>query len=86
MPVTSVTPVDGQLAFTEGVHIGYRAWLRSGATPAYEFGFGLQYTDFELSGIETSSTDAGLDVAITVTNVGERAGGQGSGAGLPEPR
>jgi len=76
VPVTSVTPVDGQLAFTEGVHIGYRAWLRSGVTPAYEFGFGLGYTTFELSELAVSDADSGIDVSVTVTNTGDRAGKQ----------
>jgi len=76
VPVTSVTPVDGQLAFTEGVHIGYRAWLRSGVTPAYEFGFGLGYTTFELSELAVSDADSGVDVSVTVTNTGDRAGKQ----------
>jgi len=76
VPVTSVTPVDGQLAFTEGVHIGYRAWLRSGVTPAYEFGFGLGYTTFELSELAVSDANSGIDVSVTITNTGDRAGKQ----------
>ena len=32
-PVLSTTPVDGALAYTEGIHIGYRAWLRHDAAP-----------------------------------------------------
>ena len=28
VPVLSTTPVDGALAYTEGIHIGYRAWLK----------------------------------------------------------
>lgn len=32
-PVTEVTPVDGEVPYTEGLFIGYRAWEKSGATP-----------------------------------------------------
>ena len=41
VPVLSTTPVDGALPYSEGIHIGYRAWLRHDAAPAYWFGHGL---------------------------------------------
>ena len=41
----STTPVDGALDYAEGIHIGYRAWLRQEAAPAYWFGSGQGYTD-----------------------------------------
>ncbi|MET4639520.1 glycoside hydrolase family 3 C-terminal domain-containing protein [Mycetocola sp. 2940] len=78
VPVSSVTPVDGQLVYSEGVHIGYRAWLRSGVAPAYEFGFGLGYTHFALSELGVSESgrpqEGSVDVSVTVTNTGERSG------------
>ena len=43
----NVTPVDGVVRYDEGIHIGYRAWLKSGAEPAYEFGYGLGYTTWD---------------------------------------
>jgi beta-glucosidase len=81
VPVLDVTPKDGVLRYDEGIHIGYRAWLKAGATPAYEFGFGLGYTSWELSALETTSTisaSANSDVAVTLTatNTGDRAGKQ----------
>jgi beta-glucosidase len=76
VPVSSVTPVDGDLVFGEGIHIGYRAWLRSGATPAYEFGFGLGYTGFALGELEVAVSESGVDVSVAVTNTGDRAGKQ----------
>jgi beta-glucosidase len=81
VPVLDVTPKDGVLRYDEGIHIGYRAWLKAGATPAYEFGFGLGYTSWELSALETASTisaSANSDVAVTLTatNTGDRAGKQ----------
>ncbi|MFJ2837869.1 glycoside hydrolase family 3 protein [Nocardia sp. NPDC087230] len=72
VPVLNTTPVNGVLDYTEGIHIGYRAWLRAGTEPAYPFGHGLGYT--------TWSTDdlvvAGRTVSITVTNTGDRDGKQ----------
>jgi beta-glucosidase len=77
VPVLETLPDDGVLAYDEGIHIGYRAWLRSEAEPAYEFGFGLGYTEFELGSISApTSAAAGVDfeVDVEVTNIGARAG------------
>lgn len=76
VPVSEVTPTDGHLAYTEGVHIGYRAWLKSGATPAYPFGHGLGYTAWEVSGLEVTRPAADGSVVLTVQarNTGDRAG------------
>ncbi|MFE6891706.1 beta-glucosidase [Streptomyces sp. NPDC057694] len=75
-PVTDVTPADGELAYTEGVFIGYRAWDRSGATPAYPFGHGLGYTDWSYESLDVEGAD-GADattVTVRVRNTGERPG------------
>ncbi|WP_280270113.1 beta-glucosidase family protein [Nocardia wallacei] len=72
VPVLNTTPDDGTLTYAEGVHIGYRAWLRAGVEPAYPFGHGLGYTTWELRNLDVS----GRTVTVTVTNIGERAGKQ----------
>jgi len=72
VPVTNVTPVDGEVRYDEGIHIGYRAWLKAGATPAWPFGFGLGYTTWSISDIAVD----GLTVSASVTNTGSRAGKQ----------
>lgn len=81
VPVLNTTPVDGVLDYTEGIHLGYRAWLRAGTEPAYPFGHGLGYT--------TWSTDdlviEGRTVSITVTNTGDREGKQVVQAYLSRP-
>ncbi|MGN8049140.1 glycoside hydrolase family 3 C-terminal domain-containing protein [Curtobacterium sp. 22159] len=77
VPVANVTPVDGKVAYEEGVHIGYRAWLRAGTEPAYPFGHGLGYTTWTIDGVAASPTVREGDAAIvtaTVTNTGDRAG------------
>jgi len=63
VPVIDVTPVDGVLRYDEGIHVGYRAWLRAGAEPAYPFGFGLGYTTF---GYESMSITAGFAAEVSV--------------------
>ncbi|MET4591613.1 glycoside hydrolase family 3 C-terminal domain-containing protein [Arthrobacter sp. 754] len=78
VPVINVTPAaDGTLTYDEGIHIGYRAWLKAGATPAYEFGYGLGYTNWTLDTVDAPAEAWPNDVvpvAVTLTNTGERAG------------
>jgi beta-glucosidase len=69
-PVLSVRPVGGQLAYDEGIFIGYRAWERSVARPRYWFGHGLGYTTWEYEELTASAGSA----AVTVRNTGSRAG------------
>ncbi|MER5963254.1 glycoside hydrolase family 3 C-terminal domain-containing protein [Streptomyces sp. NPDC002057] len=70
VPVTEVTPTDGVLDYAEGVFIGYRAWDRAGAVPAYAFGHGLGYTTWAYE-----SLTAGPDTAVVrLTNTGDRPG------------
>lgn len=78
VPVLDVTPREGALHYAEGIHIGYRAWLRGEVEPAWPFGFGLGYTSWIL---EAAGTRGGLVaddavVAVTVRNAGDRAGKQ----------
>jgi beta-glucosidase len=75
VPVLSVTPVDGAVPYDEGIHIGYRAWLRAGTEPAYPFGHGLGYTSWELGAPAlTPEGESGHVVTVPVTNTGDRAG------------
>ncbi|MFE0136832.1 glycoside hydrolase family 3 protein [Streptomyces sp. NPDC059037] len=69
-PVTAVTPADGQLAYSEGVFIGYRAWEKEGRTPSYAFGHGLGYTDWTYESLTVEGTTA----TVRVRNSGRRAG------------
>jgi beta-glucosidase len=73
VPVLGTTPdEDGALSYREGVHIGYRAWLRSGVRPAYPFGHGLGYTSWDLSDLLV----AGRSASVIVRNTGDRPGKQ----------
>ncbi|HET6742815.1 MAG TPA: glycoside hydrolase family 3 C-terminal domain-containing protein, partial [Kribbella sp.] len=71
VPVIDVTPEDGVVRYDEGIHIGYRAWLKAGTDPAYAFGHGLGYTTWELSDLRANDPSS---VALTVRNTGDRAG------------
>ncbi|WES63072.1 glycoside hydrolase family 3 C-terminal domain-containing protein [Microbacter sp. GSS18] len=72
VPVTEVTPTEGRLEYTEGLHIGYRAWLKADAAPAFPFGHGLGYTTWSW-GAAQRDADA---VEVTLANTGGRAGKQ----------
>lgn len=72
VPVTDVTPQDGVLAYPEGIHIGYRAWLRADAEPAFPFGHGLGYTTWSW-GVAQREGDT---LEVTLANTGPREGGQ----------
>ncbi len=74
VPVTEVTPTEGVLTYHEGIHIGYRAWLKAGTEPAFAFGHGLGYTQWSWDGAEPDAD--GYAVTVTVTNTGDRAGKQ----------
>ncbi|MFB7338871.1 glycoside hydrolase family 3 protein [Streptomyces hydrogenans] len=70
VPVTEVTPTDGVLDYAEGLFIGYRAWDRAGAVPAYPFGHGLGYTTWSYDALEATSET----VTVRLTNTGDRPG------------
>ncbi|MFF8376185.1 glycoside hydrolase family 3 protein [Streptomyces sp. NPDC015661] len=70
VPVTEVTPTDGELHYTEGVFIGYRAWDKAGAVPAYPFGHGLGYTTWSYESL-VAAPDT---VTVRITNTGARTG------------
>jgi beta-glucosidase len=81
VPVLNTTPVDGKVVYSEGIHVGYRAWLKQqgegGPGPALPFGFGLGYTTFEFGTAHApQSVTAGNDVVVhvPVKNTGTRTG------------
>jgi beta-glucosidase len=70
LPVVNTTPTNGELHYSEGKFIGYRAWKKSGAAPLIPFGHGLSYTTFTSKLV---SADKSL-VKVKVMNTGNRAG------------
>ncbi|GAA3777873.1 glycoside hydrolase family 3 C-terminal domain-containing protein [Microbacterium kribbense] len=77
VPVLDVTPHGGVLRYDEGIHIGYRAWLRSGVRPAYPFGYGLGYTTWEVADATVSRVvGESASLQIRLANTGDRAGKQ----------
>jgi len=66
----------GVVEYAEGILVGYRGFDTRGIEPLFPFGHGLGYTAFEYDGLELgeAAAAAGLTVAVTITNVGDRAG------------
>jgi len=61
-------------AYDEGVFVGYRHFDRADTEPLFPFGHGLSYAEFEYDDVTVTETDDGFDVAVDLTNVGDRPG------------
>jgi beta-glucosidase len=72
------TPAENPTSVTyeEGVYVGYRYFNTFGVKPAYEFGYGLSYTNFDVSGLKLSAATFAnkLTATVTVENTGKTAG------------
>jgi beta-glucosidase len=74
---------DGKVLYGEELFMGYRGFDARGTEPAFCFGHGLSTTTFDWSTASLSTPsvdeselvdDAGVEVLLTVTNTGDRAG------------
>jgi beta-glucosidase len=67
---------EAEVVYDEGVYVGYRYFNTFGIKPAYEFGYGLSYTDFTYATLKLSAAvmAENLQVSVTVTNTGNVAG------------
>ena len=72
-PAWAVTPVDGDLAYTEGTFIGYRGHFAGRApAPAFWFGHGLGYSTWEYPAAELLGGDGPPGARVQVVNTGSR--------------
>ena len=71
-----VTPYEAEVTYEEGVYVGYRYYNTFNVKPAYEFGYGMSYTDFTYSPVTMSAPafTNELTASVTVTNSGKFAG------------
>jgi beta-glucosidase len=83
IPVLDTAPINGVLEYREGLHIGYRAWLRSqctaqpGPAPLFWFGHGLGYTTWQYEGVSAPRSvghGQAFTVNVSVRNTGHRTG------------
>ena len=68
--------IPAEVVYEEGIYVGYRYYNTFNVKPAYEFGYGLSYTDFKYDGLTLSAKtfDKPITATITVTNTGKVAG------------
>ena len=63
-----------QVQYREGLYVGYRFHDAAGVPAAFPFGHGLSYTSFEWDEASVSADGTDVEVRLTVTNTGGRAG------------
>jgi beta-glucosidase len=68
--------VPAEVTYQEGIYVGYRYYNTFKVKPAYEFGYGLSYTNFSYGKLTLSSKtfNGKLTASVTVTNTGSVAG------------
>lgn len=65
-----------EVIYEEGIYVGYRYYNTFNVKPAFEFGYGLSYTNFTYSNLKLSSKNFNgkLTATVTITNTGKIAG------------
>jgi beta-glucosidase len=68
--------VPAEVTYDEGIYVGYRYFNTFNVKPAYEFGYGLSYTQFSYSNLKLSSKDFNgkITATINIKNTGKVAG------------
>jgi beta-glucosidase len=68
--------IPAEVTYEEGIYVGYRYYNSFDVKPAYEFGYGLSYTDFNYSDFTLSplGADNKITATVTITNTGKVAG------------
>ena len=56
--------------YREGIYVGYRYFDTFGVQPAYPFGFGLSYTDFDIRSAGVALDGSKVTVKAEIANVG----------------
>lgn len=69
-------PKPESVTYEEGIYVGYRYYDIANIKPAYEFGYGLSYTNFKFSDLKLSAPNFmhSITATVTVKNTGDIAG------------
>lgn len=67
---------ESEVTYDDGIYVGYRYYNSFNVKPAYEFGYGLSYTQFSYGPLKLSSTSFNGKITATmeVSNTGKSAG------------
>jgi beta-glucosidase len=70
--------MPAEVSYEEGIYVGYRYYNTFKVNPAYEFGYGLSYTNFNISNLKLGSStfNGKLTATVDVKNTGTVAGKQ----------
>jgi beta-glucosidase len=68
--------IPSEIVYKEGIYVGYRYYDSFNVKTAYEFGYGLSYTEFEYSNLRLNSKkfQDKLTLSVNVINAGDTAG------------
>jgi beta-glucosidase len=68
--------IPAEVVYEEGVYVGYRFYNTFKVAPAYEFGYGLSYTNFAYSNLVLNAPtfNGKITASVTITNTGRVAG------------
>ncbi len=76
---------DLTIPYHEGIYVGYRYFDSFNVTPWFPFGFGLSYTDFEITPKAVTLEGSAVTVTATVKNIGNCNGREVVQLYLSEP-
>jgi len=62
--------------YTESIYVGYRYFDSFNVKPAFPFGFGLSYTDFNISEYRVAVDNGKITVEAKITNTGDKFNGR----------
>ncbi len=69
-----------EIHYEEGIYVGYRYFDEEEVEPFFPFGYGLSYTDFDISDIEIDKDEIegeeNFTVTVKVENIGDRTGSE----------
>ncbi len=68
--------IPAEVIYEEGIYVGYRYYNTFNVKPAYEFGYGLSYTNFTYSNLKLSNINfkESITATVDITNTGKTAG------------
>ena len=65
-----------QEEYTDDIYVGYRYFDTFNVTPAYEFGYGMSYTDFAMYVTDVQADADNVTVTVRVANTGDTYSGK----------
>ena len=75
-----------KVVYYEDIYVGYRYYDTFGVEPAYPFGYGLSYTEFEYSDLKVEVFEESIKVKFKVKNVGKYPGKEVAQVYVSPPR